>query len=464
MRSGFHAAIDLATAAAGHWAGSLQSWIEQPLELHLTRQPVSPQTAMRTGVLPMFFRGRATPLIDALAVPAGTTAAKAAAAVVAPRTVMAVPFIDGQVEPAGRMVRAMSVPPGAYWTHVGFAAWSGYTTSRERRANPHFRMRRSVALAQPADGSEAVRKGCAALLHAVCARAHLPCSIATRRVRACALAVQHCCILCAHVRTWLRVECAGHAGAVTAAAWPPHSRRAGRAEPYDSSRRHAAQNRLRRPGDVVLARHPVRDRDAHRAEAVPGGAGHPAGAFALGAGDGRARQLVAVAETHQDLVEHDVVEDPHARIAAEELGHLRGARAAAVDQGLDTAPSEVAEGGVDGEAAGAAGELGGELEGIALLAAAVLEVLRGDGHGSAVREGVAHDDDAVVVRDVEPLVRVGGPRVSELRAIEERALGAAGTGPQSERAVDVEPPAARVHGLGDLPQRIDGAGVDVARS
>src|ERR1043165_3633133 len=101
MRSGFHAAIDLATAAAGHCFGSLQSWIEQPLELHLTRQPVSPTTAMRFGVLPRFWSGRATPFTDALVVPAGTTASQTVTSVVAPRTVMAVPFIDGQVVPAG---------------------------------------------------------------------------------------------------------------------------------------------------------------------------------------------------------------------------------------------------------------------------------------------------------------------------------------------------------------------------
>src|SRR4029078_12154693 len=148
MRSGFQAAIDLATAAAGHCAGLLQSWIQQPLERHFTRKPVSPKTAMRTGVLPTFFSGRATPLIDALAVPAGTTASQTVTSVVAPRTVMAVPFMAGQVEVAGRVGGAMSVPPGPYWTHVGFAAWSGHTTSRARRANPHFRMRRSGSLAQ----------------------------------------------------------------------------------------------------------------------------------------------------------------------------------------------------------------------------------------------------------------------------------------------------------------------------
>src|SRR4029079_1556936 len=46
-----------------------------------------------------------------------------------------------------------------------------------------------------------VRTCRAALLHTVCARAHLPCSIATHRVRTCALAVQHCYTPGAHVRT-----------------------------------------------------------------------------------------------------------------------------------------------------------------------------------------------------------------------------------------------------------------------
>ena len=92
----------------------------------------------------------------------------------------------------------------------------------------------------------------------------------------------------------------------------------------------------------------------------------------------------------------------------------------------------------------------------------MLEVLGRDGHRGAVRGGVAHDHDAVVVRDVEPLVRVGGPRVGELGAVEQRALGGAGARPEAERAVDVQPAAALVHDAGELAQRVDRAAVHVA--
>ena len=61
------------------------------------------------------------------------------------------------------------------------------------------------------------------------------------------------------------------------------------------------------------------------------------------------------------------------------------------------------------------------------------------GHRLAVRVGVRAERDAAVVRDVEPLVGVGRPRVGPLRARREVAERRARRGPQPERTVDVEP-------------------------
>src|SRR6266540_793769 len=140
MRSGFHFAIDLATSAAGQQDVSLQSWMSHLPLLHLIRQPVSPMTAIFCGVLPTLASGSATPLIVALVVPAGTTASQTVTTLADPRAVMATLPIFGQVELAGRIVRAISAPPGPYCTHVGFAAYSGHTTSSDRSNHPHFRI------------------------------------------------------------------------------------------------------------------------------------------------------------------------------------------------------------------------------------------------------------------------------------------------------------------------------------
>ena len=58
--------------------------------------------------------------------------------------------------------------------------------------------------------------------------------------------------------------------------------------------------------------------------------------------------------------------------------------------------------------------------------------------------GVAHEREAAVVGHVEPLVRVGGPRVGALDARREVGARRRGRGPQAERAVDVHPGARAV--------------------
>ena len=68
-----------------------------------------------------------------------------------------------------------------------------------------------------------------------------------------------------------------------------------------------------------------------------------------------------------------------------------------------------------------------------------------------------------VVGHVEPLVRIGGPRVRALGAGHEPAQARRRRRPQPERAVDVQPGAARGAGVRDRPERVERAGVDLAR-
>ena len=68
------------------------------------------------------------------------------------------------------------------------------------------------------------------------------------------------------------------------------------------------------------------------------------------------------------------------------------------------------------------------------------------------------DRDAAVVGDVEPFVAVGGPRVRSVQALDENGAAPVGERPQTERTIDVEPTVARRHPIGDLVERVEGAG------
>ena len=122
-----------------------------------------------------------------------------------------------------------------------------------------------------------------------------------------------------------------------------------------------------------------------------------------------------------------------------------GAVAAALDQLDQPAAAERAQRGVDREAARAARELGHPVDLVAHpLRALVLDQVRGrDRHRRAVRLGVLAEDDPRVVGHVQPLVRVGRPRVGALEARDEVAQPRRDGGPDPERAVDVEPGARR---------------------
>ena len=74
----------------------------------------------------------------------------------------------------------------------------------------------------------------------------------------------------------------------------------------------------------------------------------------------------------------------------------------------------------------------------------------------------ADEGDAAVVGDVEPLVSVGRPRVGAVEAGDELGPGRVGPRPQPEGAVDVQPAGSLGQPVGDLVERVERAGVDLA--
>ena len=79
-----------------------------------------------------------------------------------------------------------------------------------------------------------------------------------------------------------------------------------------------------------------------------------------------------------------------------------------------------------------------------------LEVRRLHRHGRDVRLGPCAEGEPAVVRDVEPLVPVGRPRIGERDALDEAPSLRARCRPQPERAVDVKPRVRLAHDLDDL--------------
>ena len=79
-----------------------------------------------------------------------------------------------------------------------------------------------------------------------------------------------------------------------------------------------------------------------------------------------------------------------------------------------------------------------------------------------MRVGVRDEGQARVVGDVEPLVRVGGPRVGASDAGDEVSQRRRGRRPQAEGAVDVDPGAVLGRRVAHLVERVEGAAVDLA--
>jgi hypothetical protein len=106
--------------------------------------------------------------------------------------------------------------------------------------------------------------------------------------------------------------------------------------------------------------------------------------------------------------------------------------------------------------------LGVVVQCVTLAIGAMHEVARPNAHSGPVGFRVGAEDQARVVRHVEPLVRVGGPGVSLLHAGYQRPKSRTGGSPQPEGAIDVDPYIAFVRQVTDLADLVDGSGVDIA--
>lgn len=99
-----------------------------------------------------------------------------------------------------------------------------------------------------------------------------------------------------------------------------------------------SEYRVSRAVDVLRCRAPVTDRDPRGALIVPLGRPEPTRAFILGApddqiGEGPFVTIVACArhELHEDLIEHDLIEDSHLSVVSEQFRHPARVTAAPLD-------------------------------------------------------------------------------------------------------------------------------------
>ena len=76
--------------------------------------------------------------------------------------------------------------------------------------------------------------------------------------------------------------------------------------------------------------------------------------------------------------------------------------------------------------------------------------------------GIADEGQAAVIRNIEPLVGVGGPGIGIGHSRHQVGMTRAGRGPQSERSVHVDPGACRMRAAADLRHRIERPGIHVA--
>jgi hypothetical protein len=168
---------------------------------------------------------------------------------------------------------------------------------------------------------------------------------------------------------------------------------------------------------------------------LPGGRAAPARSVLLdGIHEGQ-RQLVG-GRPDQHLVQHDVVEHLQAR-PAQVRGHGLGVVAGPHDQVGHARAAERAE---HGPHLDLPGPLGGRRRVMHGLEAGAGRQVTGDRRETPAQILRPPDQgDAAVVGHVEPLVRVGGPRVCALKAGGQVGPARVGQGPQSEGAVDVHP-------------------------
>ena len=170
-----------------------------------------------------------------------------------------------------------------------------------------------------------------------------------------------------------------------------------------------------------------------------------------------------IEEAHENLIQRHVVQHHDPGFCAEHLGKAAGVCAAPLDNLLDAVPAERCEGGIDRHASRSSRKLRVPIDGIAIGAGCGLhEVCGGGRHRCAVRRVMAADHDAGVIRNVQPLVGIGRPRVGLVEANQSCGVPARAC-PQPDRPVNVQPCAEGVGDRGELADRVDGSRVDVAR-
>ncbi len=136
--------------------------------------------------------------------------------------------------------------------------------------------------------------------------------------------------------------------------------------------------------------------------------------------------------------------------------------AAAVDDLRDPRAAESAHRGIDRKAAATPRPFGIPVLLIAKLLARD-RIARLLGKSGAVRGGVGDENQAGIERHIQPFVRVGRPGIGRFRALQQMAIALAGRGPESDRAVDMDPSLCRVGDRAGALKGVEHAGVQVSR-
>ena len=220
--------------------------------------------------------------------------------------------------------------------------------------------------------------------------------------------------------------------------------------------------------DIGLGGRRRNDAEPHHPVVAPlraAGKAHPVGLHPRDHRFGRrlARRRVAVAEIDDHLVEHDVVADPDARLRRQPFGKAPRQRAMPLDHrgdplaaiGLDQRPHR--------NAAGPAAELGHIVRRHPVALRDGRQIARPLRHRPVEDRLVAHDRKAAIIRHLQPFVAVGDPGIGKLDAGGQMLQRWRGPRPQAERAIDMQPGVVRLGDRRDLGERIEVAGVDLAR-
>ena len=179
--------------------------------------------------------------------------------------------------------------------------------------------------------------------------------------------------------------------------------------------------------------------------AAPYGAACKTLAIGLNAGNRIAGQLVAAllgfvaAETHDDLVEHHVIEYFNAGFGGKHPGHDARNFTVALHHGRNAAAAQMPDHGPSCKATGAARKFRHIVRGITLTFGGERQIARGNRHGAPVGQFIADNRIAAVIGGLQPLVAIGCPRIGAFKSRGEVAGCCTGAGPQTEGAIDMQP-------------------------